>query len=285
MMRHSIDVITSGGFLRFLYQNPIGRGVLKILTLPFLSVLSGKALNSSISKYRINHFVKKNNIDLSRYEKREWKSFNDFFCRKLQPELQQLGDVNADELISPCDAKLSVYSICDGLVMPIKESAYTVSSLIQNDDLAKQFHNGYALVFRLTVDDYHRYCYPITGAKECDIYIPGRLHTVRPVALCSVPVFCENARKYTLLHSAIFGQVLQMEVGALLVGRIVNHDASNANVYAGEEKGYFEFGGSTIVLLVQKDSVILDDELIENTRQGRETIVRYGETLGRSIAG
>lgn len=284
-MRTTIDVQLSGGILRFLYQNPIGRGVLKILTLPFLSVFCGKVLNSSISKIRIAPFVKKNQIDLSRYENIEWKSFNDFFCRKLLPEYQQCDDRKIGELVSPCDAKLSVYKIREGLIMPIKESAYTVASLIQNKALAKQFQDGYAMVFRLTVDDYHRYCYPLSGTKESDIYIKGRLHTVRPIALRSFPVFCENSRSYTLLHSDIFGQVLQMEVGALLVGRIVNHESSNTTVRAGEEKGYFEFGGSTIVLLISKDTVILDSELIENTVQGKETVVRYGEALGRAVSG
>lgn len=43
-----------------------------------------------------------------------------------------------------------------------------------------------------------------------------------------------------------------MEVGAMMVGRITNHEAVPGYVTRGEEKGYFEFGGSTIILLTQK---------------------------------
>lgn len=279
-MRPTLEVTESGGILRFLYRNPLGRGVLKILTLPFLSKICGKYMDSAISRHRIAGFVKKNNIDLSVYQEESWRSFNAFFSRRIRPEVRPLGNADTGVLISPCDAKLSVYSISDGLVMPIKESAYTVTSLLKNENLAKQFRNGYALVFRLTVDDYHRYCYPLSGTKECDIYIPGILHTVRPIALLSCPVFCENSRSYTLIHSNHFGDVLQMEVGALLVGKIVNHHTNDGIVNAGEEKGYFAFGGSTIVLLFQEGSVILDTELIENSKQGLETVVRYGESLG-----
>ena len=65
------------------------------------------------------------------------------------------------------------------------------------------------------------------------------------------------------------------------VGRIVN----NHQVYTykkGEEKGYFEFGGSTIVLLVKKNIINVDKDILENSSEGIETIVKYGEGIGKS---
>ena len=74
-----------------------------------------------------------------------------------------------------------------------------------------------------------------------------------------------------------------MEVGALFVGKITNHNPEKGiTVNVGEEKGYFEFGGSTIVLLTQKDKVKIDDDLIRNTKEGFETRLLQGARLGIS---
>ncbi len=282
-MRATLPESKSGSSLRFLYHTPIGRVVLKVLTRPFVSKLVGAYMNSGLSRHRINKFVKQNQIDLSDYVIEDWTSFNAFFTRKINPGARPMGNIDAGELISPADAKLLIHPIRDGLVLPIKESQYTVASLLQNEELAENYRNGWAMVLRLCVDDYHRYAYPANGYKDPDIIIPGRLHTVQPIALHMRPVFTENARSYTLIHTDLFGDVLQMEVGALCVGKIVNHNAHIAQVVrAGDEKGYFEFGGSTIVLLFAEDTFTPDPELVENTRQGVETIVRFGESLGKS---
>ncbi len=282
-MRPTLPIASAGGSLRFLYHNPIGRVILKVLTRPFVSKIVGKYMGSSLSKRRIKKFIRQNNIDLSIYREEDWHSFNDFFARRIKPEARPMGNFAAGELISPADSKLLIYPIRDGLVLPIKESEYTVASLLQNETLAKRYQNGWAVVLRLCVDDYHRYCFPASGEKEPDVFIRGKLHTVQPIALRMRPVFCENARSYTILHTQQYGDVVQMEVGALMVGKIVNHNSGESrSVNAGEEKGYFEFGGSTIVLLFAENEFLPDEELVENTRNDVETIVRFGETIGRS---
>ena len=50
----------------------------------------------------------------------------------------------------------------------------------------------------------------------------------------------------------------------------------------GDEKGRFEFGGSTIVLLFSKDAVEIDEDLIKNTADGYETSVKMGERIGKA---
>ena len=138
------------------------------------------------------------------------------------------------------------------------------------------------MIFRLTVDDYHRYCYVDNGTKEDNIFIPGVLHTVNPIANDHYPIYKENSREYTILHSEVFGDIVVMEVGALLVGKIVNHHGK-ARVTRGQEKGYFQFGGSTVVMLLKADTVQVDEDIIENSRKGYETIVKMGEKIGRKI--
>ena len=280
-MRPTLPISSAGGSLQFLYHNPIGRVFLKVLTRPFVSKIVGKYMNSGLSKRRIKKFVRENQIDLTIYQAEEWSCFNSFFYRRIKPEARPLGDFANGALISPADSKVLIYPIREGLILPIKEGEYTVASLLQNDALAQNYQNGYAVVFRLCVDDYHRYCFPASGTKEADVVIPGKLHTVQPIALRMRPVFCENSRSYTVLHTDLFDDVVQMEVGALCVGKITNHTPTEVRtVRAGEEKGYFEFGGSTIVLLFKEDTFIPDAELVENTNNDLETIVRFGETIG-----
>ena len=115
-------------------------------------------------------------------------------------------------LPAPCDGLLSAYPITDSLVIPVKGSRYSIRDLVRDEELAKKYEDGTCLVFRLCVHHYHRYAYPDNGRKTKNTFIPGVLHTVRPVALRELPVFTENAREYTVIRSENFGDVLQMEV-------------------------------------------------------------------------
>ena len=104
---------------------------------------------------------------------------------------------------------------------------------------------------------------------------------MRPIALETLPVFAQNCREYTIIESKEFGKVVQMEVGALFVGRITNfvRPEGGSAVAAGEEKGYFEFGGSTIILLREKDAPPLNERIAEQTAGGAEIDVKIGEPL------
>ena len=121
------------------------------------------------------------------------------------------------------------------------------------------------MIFRLTVDDYHHYCYVADGRKSANVTLPGVFHTVNPAANDVYPIYKENAREYTLLKTKQFGTILMMEVGAMMVGKITNLHKNPATVKKGQEKGNFEFGGSTIILLIQPGKVRIDYDLIENT--------------------
>ena len=265
--------------LTFLYKTAAGRCLLKLLSSRPLSKLCGAFLDSRLSAFLIKGFVRKNNIDLSDYELDGIKTFNQFFRRRIKDGKRPF-DMDPDHLCSPCDGLLTVYPINDeGTVIPIKQSAYTIETLLKNKELAVAYSGGWCLVFRLCVDNYHRYAYPVSGAKGPHIFIPGVLHTVRPKALENFPVFAQNCREYTVLESPEFGKVVQMEVGAMLVGRIVNLE-QEGKAERGMEKGYFEYGGSTVILLIKKDKLQIHQEILENSWKGTETPVRLGECIG-----
>ena len=264
-----------GKGLKFLYQNAFGRIVLRVLISRPISKLAGAYLSSCLSKGLIKKFVSNNNIDLNDFESDNFKCFNDCFCRKIKDGKRPLEE----GLIAPCDGLLSVYPISDGLVLPIKQSQYSVSDLLQDNELAKEFDGGTVLVFRLCVNHYHRYCYFDDGVKDDNKFIKGKLHTVRPIALRKYPVFIENCREMTVMNTKHFGKAIQIEVGAMLVGKIANLHQSG-EIKRGEEKGMFLYGGSTIVLLLQKDAATIPQELFDATNNGLETPVRMGEQIG-----
>ena len=222
-------------------------------------------------------FIENNHIDMSEYEQVAYASYNDFFKRKIKAGKRPVN-MSEDTLISPCDSKLSVYRINKDSVFTIKNSEYTVQSLLRNKRLADAYEGGYCFLFRLTVDDYHRYCYVDDGRKSRNFKIPGCLHTVNPAALDFADVYNENSREYTVLRTENFGDVVQMEVGAMMVGRIVNHDGIG-RIKRGVEKGYFEFGGSTVIVLVKKNVVNVRMDILKNMKDGYETKVKLGEEI------
>lgn len=267
--------------LTFFYNNVIGRCILKIFTKKWFSNLCAIYLNSPLSKIRIKRFIKKNKINMNDYLECEYKSFDEFFIRKIDLSKRPLQE-GKNILISPCDAKLSVYTIDEHTNLYIKNSWYTIPELLQDKTLAKKYDNGFCLVFRLCVDDYHRYYYIDDGEVISHKRINGVLHTVRPIALKYTKVFSENTREYSLLKTSSFGNVIQMEVGALLVGRICNHDKKDFS--RGCEKGYFRFGGSTIVMLFERDKIELDPDIVDKINSDIEIKVKLFETIGRGIS-
>ncbi len=267
--------------LRRLYTSYAGRMLLKPLVQPVVSKLAGKFLSTKLSCFLIQPFIRANSIDMNDFVKTAYCSYNEFFTRRIRPGARTVcGD--ADTLISPCDCYASAYEIADDQTFDIKHTKYTVRSLLRSNKLANRFQGGWALILRLTVSDYHRYAYAVSGTQSKIYRIPGKLHTVNPIAGDYYPIYKENAREYTVIRSPQFGDVVQMEVGALMVGKIVNHQGSGT-VTRGEEKGYFEFGGSTIVLLLQKERSAIRDDLLENTAAGYETQLRLGDMIGTSV--
>lgn len=262
--------------IRFLYGTVIGRAMLKPLVHPFISRSAGKFLDSGGSAWLVPWFIKKHHIDMEGYEEKRYRSFNDFFTRR---RVAERIDITPEHMASPCDGYLSVYPVDGERTYHIKNVEYRLEELLGSRTLAERFSGGLCLIFRLTPQDYHRYCYACDGTRVRSRAMGGVLHCVRPTAYTSVPVFVENSREYVVLRTDFFGTIVQMEIGALLVGKIHNYHGK-VKVAKGQEKGYFEFGGSTILVLVEKDKLNLVERVVENTKMGKEMKIRLGETVG-----
>lgn len=281
MSGRALPPAREGAALRLLYGSVPGRMLLRGLTARPVSRAVGRFMDSGLSRPLIRPFIRRSNIRMSDYVPMRYKSFNAFFCRPIRKELRPLP-TEAGAFMAPCDGLLSAYRVTDGLVLPIKQSRYTIAGFLGGDEAAGRFRDGVCLVFRLCVNHYHRYAYADDGRVVKRRFLPGELHTVRPVALAALPVFTRNCREYMLLETAHFGTLAQIEVGALLVGKIENYKTAGMRFRRGEEKGRFLYGGSTVVLLLEKDRVRLGEALFENTERGLETPVILGEILGRA---
>ena len=263
-----------------LYRTAPGRMILSLLVQPKVSEAVGRFLSSGLSRGLVPYYIRKHGIDMSDIEipEKGFPSFNAFFTRKRKREC---CDLTWGHLISPCDGFLTCTRVRENTVFSIKNTEFSLEDLLKNPALAARFRNGTALIFRLTPADYHRYCYAASGKILYSRKIQGKLHCVRPIALRTLPVFVQNSREYQVIGTEKFGLMVQMEVGALLVGKIKNHRRSPGedHVQGGGEKGYFEFGGSTIILLLEKDAIRFHEKLYERQNTDGEMPVRKGEFI------
>lgn len=264
----------NAGALNFLYNTIVGRVLLKILITPVISKIVGFFHDTALSKIKIKKFIKTNNINMAEYEEKEYKNFNDFFTRKKKTKIKKL---KAGEFASPADSKLLVYKITKDLKVTIKNSTYTLDELVDHKIDLKEYKNGYCLIFRLAVDNYHRYSFPDSGVVEETYNIKGKLHTVSSISK-DFPIYKENHRVITKLNTKNFEDIIYIEVGALCVGKIINHDITHFEQC--EEKGYFKMGGSTIAVLVKDKKLILDKDILDNATKEIEVKVKCGEKIG-----
>ncbi len=148
---------------------------------------------------------------------------------------------------------------------------------------ARRFVSGSMLIARLCPTDYHRFHFPCDGVPSKAKLINGSYFSVSPIALRKkLSILNENKRVITEMETKQFGNVLCIEIGATFVGSVHQTHVPEKPVNKGDEKGYFEFGGSCIVLLFEKGKVVFDPDLVINTEKEVETLARFGESLGKA---
>ena len=202
-----------GNKLNNIYKSKI---LTSIVTSKLISKIYGLYNSTKLSTRKINKFIEDNNIDMSLYEKKNYKSFNDFFVRKKKKIL-----FDKKGFISPVDGKLLVYKLNKNSEVIVKDIKYTIKELF-NEEI-EDLNNSYMFIYRLSLDDYHRFHYIDSGKRIKRVRIKGRLHTVSSSSN-EYKIYKENEREYSILETTTFGKIIYMEVGALLVGKIINYD-------------------------------------------------------------
>jgi phosphatidylserine decarboxylase len=266
--------------LVWLYYNPVGEATLWALAKrKLVSSIYGNMMDNPSSAKKIHPFIEDFDIDMSVAQKKEFSNFNDFFTRKLKAEARPV-DTSSAIVVSPADGKILAYADISNSWFIIKGYRFDIYSFLENPDLAKKYHDGSLLIIRLAPMDYHRFHFPVSGKISPNKKIDGDYYSVNPFALRrKAEIFCLNKREYSILSNPLFGDVVMSEVGATMVGSIVQ-TFKESSVNKGEEKGYFKFGGSTVVLLFEKSKIRIDEDLLINTAKGYETTVKMGERIG-----
>ncbi len=280
------EILFEKKFMAFFYGTTFGRCMTRLfLSQKPFSIMYGWKQNRPKSKDRIRPFVKKYCIRTNELVKSldAYQTFNEFFTRKLKSSARPI-DKGSDTLISPADARLLVSSLCRNQVLPIKGCPFTLGALLGNSRKEKIWQGGICLKFRLSPADYHRFCYIDNGVHGPVVHVDGNLHSVSPLALRQrLKILDGNDREYVVMQTDNFGLVAHIDIGAMVVGKIYQHFRQGGTVVKGAEKGYFEFGGSTILLFFEPGRIQMDQDILKYSCMGIETLVRYGEAIGTKI--
>ncbi len=277
------EKVAAEKWLVWLYNNPVGEATLwALVKRKLVSSVYGTRMDRPSSTKKIHPFVEEFDIDMSSVQKQEFNSFNDFFTRKLKNYARPVDTISTIA-VSPADGKLLAYADISNSDFIIKGYRFDILSFLNNSGLAQNYLDGTLVIIRLAPPDYHRFHFPISGSVSPITRIDGDYYSVNPLALRKMTeIFCLNKREFTIVSNPLFGDVVMAEVGATMVGSMVQ-TYSGDFVNKGEEKGYFKFGGSTAVLLFEKNKIRIDDDLLINTQKGYETSIKQGERIGVSM--
>lgn len=284
---YETENVAGENYINWTYASPIGKSLLELLIKKKLfSKLYGSYCDTSLSKKKITPFIKDFNIDMdiSKQNIDDFNSFNDFFIRTLHSDARPI-DMNENILPSPGDGRLFAFTnISTNNLVQVKGITYSLSELIGDDKIAKEYEGGICLVLRLCPTDYHRFHFVDSGVTLENHFIKGNYYSVNPIALERVAkLYCQNKREWSLFKSDNFGDIIHVEVGATCVGTIEQSYIKDTRVNKGDEKGYFKFGGSTTILFFKKDTIKIDDDILDQSALGFETHVLMGETIGKKF--
>lgn len=280
------EVVHAEAFLDWLYNAWGGRPVERLLSgSAGPSRLYGWLQRHRFSRRRIRPFVERMGVDMAECPRpvESFTSFADFFTRRIDLARRPLaGDERT--CLCPVDGKVLVH---EGLhpetPLQIKRATLTLASLLGDRALARSYDGGSLAVCRLSLADYHHVHFPDGGTPGPAVPVPGRYHAGGPYSRARlVPVFAENVRARTPFDSDHFGSMQIVEVGALTVGSIRQAFRPGVRVERGAHKGWFELGGSTVVLVFPRGAITFDADLPLWSASGVETAVRMGESLGQA---
>jgi phosphatidylserine decarboxylase len=279
-------------FIDLLYRDTFLSRVLSFFILPltarfsFFSRLYGFFQKTSISRYKITPFIKKFEIDTSEFLEpvSHFHSFNDFFIRRLKPEARPIHREESRAIL-PTDARYLVFpDIREFPHFFVKGKKFSLKELLKNEELVDKYKTGSMVIARLCPVDYHRFHFPCRAIPRKPRLINGALFSVNPVALQrNVKILSENKRMITMLATTHFGNLLYLEVGATHVGSIHQTFLANKMYEKGDEKGYFSFGGSCLILLFEPNRIHFDQDLLKSSAQNQEVRGLMGQSLGLSI--
>jgi phosphatidylserine decarboxylase len=281
------------GWMRWTYGNPLGRLTLELFVKrALLSRIYGWRMNRRFSAQRILPFISKYDVDVDDFARSPFafKTFNDFFYRAMKAGRRPVAE-GEKVAVLPADGRhLAIQDVGTSDSFYAKGQKFSLAGLfgeahvpVDQQVLAREFTGGSLLISRLCPVDYHRFHFAAGGRPGESRLINGWLYSVSPFALRNnLAYLWENKRMVTVIDSPVFGRVAMVEIGATMVGSILQTFTSGRDVAKGDEKGLFRFGGSCVVTIFQKTRIKFDLDLLEPATRQMEVYARVGERLGEA---
>jgi phosphatidylserine decarboxylase len=268
--------------LKYLYSHSQTARLLRaaVSRSPLISSLYGWLQSLPSSKKKVAPFIRDFAVDAHEFldPVDSFQSFNDFFIRKLKPESRPISSA---PFVAPADARYLGFQTLSEDTVIVKGQTFNLEALFQNKALADQYRGGSLIMARLCPSDYHRFHFPADCTPGEAKLINGFLYSVNPLAIGQkLSIFWENKRKLTLLDTKDLGQIAYFEVGATNVGSI--HETYTPYIPAakGDEKGYFSFGGSSLLIFLEPGALRLSQDLLDATKEGLELKCLMGQSFG-----
>ncbi|KAH7304681.1 phosphatidylserine decarboxylase-domain-containing protein [Stachybotrys elegans] len=255
------------------------------------SLSEGKKEGAPSSRERIRSFVDFYGIDMDEFEPSDvskYNSFEDFFTRAHKPGSRPTHKLEDEKhAVVVADSRAVTYdSVAETKKLWIKGNDFNITNLVMDTQLGSRFNGAAVASFRLSPQDYHRYHSPVTGKIKLFRSMPGDYYQVDPVALQSkVDILTRNRRDYLVIETKSFGDVLFVAIGATQVGSVRIHEKFQAigqEVKKGDELGYFQFGGSSIIVAFEQGRIVFDKDLVDMSKQKIQVAVQVGMSLGRA---
>ena len=265
--------------LNFLYNTIIGRALLSIFIQPFTTRILSVIKRSAFTKKEVERYIYKYSINPDEYTVNNWQSFAEFFKRQYKTGKITVA-TEQRAVIAIAESKVLAVPVSNNAILSIKHRDYDLATILGSRELAAGYQGGVALVYRLSVHNYHRYIFPDDGRYVSRCSFKGVLHTVSSISE-RYPVYSVNQREVSILETDHFGEIAYVEVGAMLAGKIVNQPLKT--FMRGQEKGGFELGGSSILVIYKKSTITLDPTVSLYSDQGIEVTVAIGEKIGNHV--
>lgn len=243
-----------------------------------------------IKNYLIRDFIKTYQVNMSEAlcsDPTAYTCFNDFFIRRLQPAYRPIATT---PIVSPVDGCISELGRIEaGTLLQAKGKSYQLHELLASErKISDAFMNGHFVTIYLSPKDYHRVHMPIDGFLQSMTYVPGRLFSVQPHTVQTIPnLFAHNERLVVFFETQI-GLMAMVLVGATLVGAIgtawhgdIQRTRTSQSfdypqktlLKKADEMGYFKLGSTVILLFANAQQVAWYNTLSPGSS------LRYGEAL------
>jgi phosphatidylserine decarboxylase len=288
-----VEKVYGDGMIKFAYNSIFGKALAPIIASRPLSQFYGALQDSSRSAKKVPPFLKNFDIPIDWYNKgsfedkpieHSYKSFNEFFIRTFKEGKRPfVSDKN--KMAAFAEARYFGHEkVTDDLIVPVKGNMIKAIDMIGDAELAKDFVGGPFIIARLCPVDYHRYHYPDNGKTLNSFQIAGDFHSVNPLALkFRNDILIKNERRVSILETENFGKIAYIEVGATCVGKIVQSFDESNDFSRGDEKGYFLFGGSTVIVCGEPGKWKPSSDILDNTKAGIETYIELGDEVAEVI--